>query len=309
MLNSLTNYQNNFANQQSAVSFQALTQDKFYVSSYPKQSNEICEYDVNISEHSELLSNLSKRVYDKTQTLSGKVSQSRYENALKSLANAMQELMQTLPKNSLSYDFADRLYAKFLTQQDPKILAYNMQFADSTELKTAKVQESKDNLINALESKNSNAINQALEQFQRSLQNYSLDLTSGLEQFFAIFENAFSLNQMEDIIENIASLYAYSKHNTYNITLTDGSSISWGYDARGQMKILINGTDITASLINANALLTEIENFKTLLNMLEKKENTTDTKSSQLSQIGFLSSFEDNIKASNKLLKTLLSEL
>lgn len=308
MLNSL-NYQNNFANQQSAVSFQALTQDKFYVSSYPKRSNEICEYDVNISEHSELLSNLSKRVYDKTQTLSGKVSQSRYENALKSLANAMQELMQTLPKNSLSYDFADRLYAKFLTQQDPKILAYNMQFTDGTELKTAKVQESKDNLINALESKNSNAINQALEQFQRSLQNYSLDLTSGLEQFFAIFENAFSLNQMEDIIENIASLYAYSKHNTYNITLTDGSSISWGYDARGQMKILINGTDITASLINANALLTEIENFKTLLNMLEKKENTTDTKSSQLSQIGFLSSFEDNIKASNKLLKTLLSEL
>lgn len=308
MLNSL-NYQNNFANQQSAVSFQALTQDKFYVSSYPKQSNEICEYDVNISEHSELLSNLSKRVYDKTQTLSGKVSQSRYENALKSLANAMQELMQTLPKNSLSYDFADRLYAKFLTQQDPKILAYNMQFTDGTELKTAKVQESKDNVINALESKNSNAINQALEQFQRSLQNYSLDLTSGLEQFFAIFENAFSLNQMEDIIENIASLYAYSKHNTYNITLTDGSSISWGYDARGQMKILINGTDITASLINANALLTEIENFKTLLNMLEKKENTTDTKSSQLSQIGFLSSFEDNIKASNKLLKTLLSEL
>lgn len=314
MIKSVTNNQNNFTNQRSAVSFQAFTQDKFYVSTQSNMSSEFCEYDANVTEHSTLLNNLSKRMYDKSQTILGKVSQSRYENAVKSLTNIMQELLQSLPKNSLSYDFADRLYERFLSQQDPKILAYeeidayNIKLTGGTELRTAKVQESKDNLINALESKNSNAINQALEQFQRSLQNYSLNLTSSVEQFFAIFENAFSQNQMEDIIENIASLYAYGKHNTYNITLTDGSSIAWGYDARGQMKILINGTDIMAFALNANALLAEIENFKTLLNMLEKKENTTDTKTNELSQTAFLSNFEDKSSANNNLLKTLLRD-
>ena len=78
---------------------------------------------------------------------------------------------------------------------------------------------------------------------------------------------------MQEIIDELATIQAYNDYKAHNISLADGSTISWNYDKNGNMLVKINGFDINTALENADKALTEMENFKTLLEMFKQREN------------------------------------
>lgn len=264
--------------------YKALTDDTFYVSpDYDLNEPKVATgYDTNIT-GGDKLESFSNRVYTQSQSIDGKVSQRRYKMAVNSLVAKMQEFMQTLPQNSLAYEWADRLYEHFLDTQSPYVMgydeidAYTIRLNGTMELANARVQESKDKFINALQTDAKNT-GEELAKLQETILGYSAHLTQmpvAAQQFFSTFESAFGDNEMQAIINDIATIMAYGEYNAHNIKLSDGSTISWERDARGVMSIFINGEAIETYLENTK-LLKDTENFATLLEMLDKKRDAND---------------------------------
>ena len=119
MTNSINSYYANSAQGTAKrPQYRALTDDTFYISpdDEPNAQKTASGYDANftdISTHSKLLDKFSGKAYQKSQSISGEVSQRRYERAVSSLTAKMQELMQTLPKTSLAYEWADNFTGIF----------------------------------------------------------------------------------------------------------------------------------------------------------------------------------------------------
>ncbi len=280
------NYAQNSTQQsaQTRPEFRTFTDDTFYVSpdyNFNKQRVPSA-YDTNVKEfiNSKCMEKFSSKVYQKSQSILGEVSQSKYERAVSSLATKMQEFMQTLPKNSLSYEWADRLYDSFLLEQSPETMGYDEIDAYTTklngkiELHTSRVQESKNRVMQALANK-SLGIENEIEKLKKELVNLDIhakQMPVAATHFFALFESAFSKSEMQAIIDDIATIEAYANYNAHHIKLADGSTISWSR-INGQMAIKINEFDINTALENADKALTEMENFKTLLEMFKQREN------------------------------------
>ena len=87
---------------------------------------------------------------------------------------------------------------------------------------------------------------------------------------------------MQEIIDELATIQAYNDYKAHNISLADGSTISWSYDKNGNMLVKINEFDINTALENADKALTEMENFKTLLEMFKQRENLNGLESENL---------------------------
>ena len=220
---------------------------------------------------------LNMQIYFKSQSILGEVSQSRYERTLKSLLAKVQNFMQGIQKDSFSYDFVDDIYGNVIFWAEPeKVFIKNNRTNLHEKANTLTlVQESKDKFLSALHNQ-SPSINQDFEEFKERLLNYKSCLemvrTSFLP-FFAAFKSEFSESEMQEIIDELATIRAYNDYKAHNISLADGSTISWSYDKNGNMLVKINGFDINTVLENADNVLTEMENFKTLLEIFKKREN------------------------------------
>ena len=220
---------------------------------------------------------LNMQIYFKSQSILGEVSQSRYERTLKSLLAKVQNFMQGIQKDSFAYDFVDDIYGNVIFWAEPeKVFIKNNRtnLHEKANILTL-VQESKDKFLSALHNQ-SPSINQDFEEFKERLLNYKSCLemvrTSFLP-FFAAFKSEFSESEMQEIIDELATIQAYNDYKAHNISLTDGSTISWSYDKNGNMLVKINEFDINTALENADKALTEMENFKTLLEMFKQREN------------------------------------
>ena len=220
---------------------------------------------------------LNMQIYSKSQSILGEVSQSRYERTLKSLLAKVQNFMQGIQKDSFAYDFVDDIYGNVIFWAEPeKVFIKNNRtnLHEKANILTL-VQESKDKFLSALHNQ-SPSINQDFEEFKERLLNYKSCLemvrTSFLP-FFAAFKSEFSESEMQEIIDELATIQAYNDYKAHNISLADGSTISWSYDKNGNMLVKINEFDINTALENADKALTEMENFKTLLEMFKKREN------------------------------------
>ena len=220
---------------------------------------------------------LNMQIYFKSQSILGEVSQSRYERTLKSLLAKVQNFMQGIQKDSFAYDFVDDIYGNVIFWAEPeKVFIKNNRtnLHEKANILTL-VQESKDKFLSALHNQ-SPSINQDFEEFKERLLNYKSCLemvrTSFLP-FFAAFKSEFSESEMQEIIDELATIRAYNDYKAHNISLADGSTISWSYDKNGNMLVKINEFDINTALENADKVLTEMENFKTLLEMFKQREN------------------------------------
>ena len=220
---------------------------------------------------------LNMQIYFKSQSILGEVSQSRYERTLKSLLAKVQNFMQGIQKDSFAYDFVDDIYGNVIFWAEPeKVFIKNNRtnLHEKANILTL-VQESKDKFLSALHNQ-SPSINQDFEEFKERLLNYKSCLemvrTSFLP-FFAAFKSEFSESEMQEIIDELATIRAYNDYKAHNISLADGSTISWNYDKNGNMLVKINEFDINTALENADKALTEMENFKTLLEMFKQREN------------------------------------
>ena len=219
---------------------------------------------------------LNMQIYFKSQSILGEVSQSRYERTLKSLLAKVQNFMQGIQKDSFAYDFVDDIYGNVIFWAEPeKVFIKNNRSNPHEKANTlALVQESKDKFLNALENKSA-SVSQEFKQLKDSLEFYrgclEMVRTSFLP-FFAAFKSEFSESEMQEIIDELATIGAYNDYKAHNISLTNGSTISWSR-INGQMAIKINEFDINTALENADKALTEMENFKTLLEMFKQREN------------------------------------
>ena len=229
---------------------------------------------------------LNMQIYFKSQSILGEVSQSRYERTLKSLLAKVQNFMQGIQKDSFAYDFVDDIYGNVIFWAEPeKVFIKNNRtnLHEKANILTL-VQESKDKFLSALHNQ-SPSINQDFEEFKERLLNYKSCLemvrTSFLP-FFAAFKSEFSESEMQEIIDELATIRAYNDYKAHNISLTDGSTISWSYDKNGNMLVKINEFDINTALENADKALTEMENFKTLLEMFKQRENLNGLESENL---------------------------
>ena len=229
---------------------------------------------------------LNMQIYFKSQSILGEVSQSRYERTLKSLLAKVQNFMQGIQKDSFAYDFVDDIYGNVIFWAEPeKVFIKNNRtnLHEKANILTL-VQESKDKFLSALHNQ-SPSINQDFEEFKERLLNYKSCLemvrTSFLP-FFAAFKSEFSESEMQEIIDELATIGAYNDYKAHNITLADGSTISWNYDKNGNMLVKINEFDINTALENADKVLTEMENFKTLLEMFKQRENLNGLESENL---------------------------
>ena len=226
---------------------------------------------------------LNMQIYFKSQSILGEVSQSRYERTLKSLLAKVQNFMQGIQKDSFAYDFVDDIYGNVIFWAEPeKVFIKNNRSNPHEKANTlALVQESKDKFLNALENKSA-SVSQEFKQLKDSLEFYrgclEMVRTSFLP-FFAAFKSEFSQSEIQEIIDELATIRAYNDYKAHNISLADGSTISWSYDKNGNMLVKINEFDINTALENADKALTEMENFKTLLEMFKQRENLSGLES------------------------------
>ena len=248
---------------------------------------------------------LNMQIYSKSQSILGEVSQSRYERTLKSLLAKVQNFMQGIQKDSFAYDFVDDIYGNVIFWAEPeKVFIKNNRGNPHEKANTlALVQESKNKFLNALENKSA-SVSQEFKQLKDSLEFYwgclEMVRTSFLP-FFAAFKSEFSESEMQEIIDELATIQAYNDYKAHNISLTDGSTISWSYDKNGNMLVKINEFDINTALENADKALTEMENFKTLLEMFKQRENLRDLESENLR---FNSSENSNLQAKFNLINS-----
>ena len=225
----------------------------------------------------------SKVYHQSSQTykFNKEISQSKYENAISFIINKMQGILEKKSNDKQAYEMANSFYKGFLSILNPEqlvlkeIQANEFKITDIQAPKSVFVETYKNQSIEALKNKNYKA-KEYLAKLEESLGRYEASLkhiTTHSMTFFSTFQSEFSESEMQEIIDELATIRAYNDYKAHNISLTDGSTISWNYDKNGNMLVKINEFDINTALENADKALTEMENFKTLLEMFKQREN------------------------------------
>ena len=216
-----------------------------------------------------------------TYKFNKEISQSKYENSISFIINKMQGILEKMSNDKQAYEMANSFYKGFLSILNPEqlvlkeIQANEFKITDIQAPKSVFVETYKNQSIEALNNKNYKA-KEYLAKLEESLGRYEASLgqiaVQGME-FFSTFESEFSQSEIQEIIAELATIKAYNNYEAHNITLSDGSIISWEYDINGQMIIKINEFDKNTALKNADMLFAEMENLKTLLEMFKQREN------------------------------------
>ena len=247
----------------------------------------------------------SKVYHQSSQTYSEneKISQSKYEKSVQFIISKMQDILSKMSEDNRAYELANRLYGNFLHRLNPEpfvLLETGVNQFKLTDIQAPRnvfVEFHKNKSIQALQSNDYKA-NDELAKLKDSIGRYEASLkqiaVQGME-FFSTFESEFSQSEIQEIIAELATIKAYNNYEAHNITLSDGSIVSWEYDINGQMVIKINEFDKNTALENADKALTEMENFKTLLEMFKQRENLNGLDSENL----HLNSSENSGKNSN----------
>ena len=216
-----------------------------------------------------------------TYKFNKEISQSKYENSISFIINKMQGILEKMSNDKQAYEMANSFYKGFLSILNPEqlvlkeIQANEFKITDIQAPKSVFVETYKNQSIEALNNKNYKA-KEYLAKLEESLGRYEASLgqiaVQGME-FFSTFESEFSQSEIQEIIAELATIKAYNNYEAHNITLSDGSIVSWEYDINGQMVIKINEFDKNTALKNADMLFAEMENLKTLLEMFKQREN------------------------------------
>ena len=225
----------------------------------------------------------SKVYHQSSQTykFNKEISQSKYENSISFIINKMQGILEKMSNDKQAYEMANSFYKGFLLILNPEqlvlkeIQANEFKITDIQAPKSVFVETYKNQSIEALKNKNYKA-KEYLAKLEESLGRYEASLkhiTTHSMTFFSTFQSEFSESEMQEIIDELATIQAYNDYKAHNISLADGSTISWSYDKNGNMLVKINEFDINTALENADKALTEMENFKTLLEMFKQREN------------------------------------
>lgn len=225
----------------------------------------------------------SKVYHQSSQTykFNKEISQSKYENSISFIINKMQGILEKMSNDKQAYEMANSFYKGFLLILNPEqlvlkeIQANEFKITDIQAPKSVFVETYKNQSIEALKNKNHKA-KEYLAKLEESLGRYEASLkhiTAHSMTFFSTFQSEFSESEMQEIIDELATIQAYNDYKAHNISLADGSTISWNYDKNGNMLVKINEFDINTALENADKALTEMENFKTLLEMFKQREN------------------------------------
>ena len=225
----------------------------------------------------------SKVYHQSSQTykFNKEISQSKYENSISFIINKMQGILEKMSNDKQAYEMANNFYKGFLLILNPEqlvlkeIQANEFKITDIQAPKSVFVETYKNQSIEALKNKNHKA-KEYLAKLEESLGRYEASLkhiTAHSMTFFSTFQSEFSESEMQEIIDELATIQAYNDYKAHNISLADGSTISWSYDKNGNMLVKINEFDINTALENADKALTEMENFKTLLEMFKQREN------------------------------------
>ena len=234
----------------------------------------------------------SKVYHQSSQTykFNKEISQSKYENSISFIINKMQGILEKMSNDKQAYEMANNFYKGFLLILNPEqlvlkeIQANEFKITDIQAPKSVFVETYKHQSIEALNNKNHKA-KEYLAKLEESLGRYEASLkhiATHSMTFFSTFQSEFSESEMQEIIDELATIGAYNDYKAHNITLADGSTISWSYDKNGNMLVKINEFDINTALENADKALTEMENFKTLLEMFKKRENLNGLESENL---------------------------
>ena len=228
----------------------------------------------------------SKVYHQSSQTYSEneKISQSKYEKSVQFIISKMQDILSKMSEDNRAYELANRLYGNFLHRLNPEpfvLLETGVNQFKLTDIQAPRsvfVEFHKNKSIQALQSNDYKASDE-LAKLKDSIGRYEASLkqiaVQGME-FFSTFESEFSQSEIQEIIAELATIKAYNNYEAHNITLSDGSIISWEYDINGQMIIKINEFDKNTALKNADMLFAEMENLKTLLDMFKQRENSND---------------------------------
>ena len=221
------------------------------------------------------------RQVSQTYSENEKISQSKYEKSVQFIISKMQDILSKMSEDNRAYELANRLYGNFLDRLNPEpfvLLETGVNQFKLTDIQAPRnvfVEFHKNKSIQALQSNDYKASDE-LAKLKDSIGRYEASLkqiaVQGME-FFSTFESEFSQSEIQEIIAELATIKAYNNYEAHNITLSDGSIVSWEYDINGQMVIKINEFDINTALENADKALTEMENFKTLLEMFKQREN------------------------------------
>ena len=225
----------------------------------------------------------SKVSHQSSQTykFNKEISQSKYENSISFIINKMQGILEKMSNDKQAYEMANNFYKGFLSIINPEqlvlkeIQANEFKITDIQAPKSVFVETYKNQSIESLKNKNHKA-KEYLAKLEESLGRYEASLkhiTTHSMTFFSTFQSEFSESEMQEIIDELATIQAYNDYKAHNISLADGSTISWSYDKNGNMLVKINEFDINTALENADKALTEMENFKTLLEMFKQREN------------------------------------
>lgn len=224
----------------------------------------------------------SKVYHQSSQTykFNKEISQSKYENSISFIINKMQGILEKMSNDKQAYEMANSFYKGFLLILNPEqlvlkeIQANEFKITDIQAPKSVFVETYKNQSIEALKNKKHKA-KEYLAKLEESLGRYEASLkhiTTHSMTFFSVFQSEFSESEMQEIIDELATIGAYNDYKAHNISLADGSTISWSYDKNGNMLVKINEFDINTALENADKALTEMENFKTLLEMFKQRE-------------------------------------
>ena len=230
------------------------------------------------------------RQVSQTYSVNEKISQDKYEKSVQFIINKMQDILNKMSEDSQTYELANKLYGNFLHRLNPEpfvLLETGVNQFKLTDIQAPRnvfVEFHKNKSIQALQSNDYKASDE-LAKLKDSIGRYEASLkqiaVQGME-FFSTFESEFSQSEIQEIIAELATIKAYNNYEAHNITLSDGSIVSWEYDINGQMVIKINEFDKNTALKNADMLFAEMENFKTLLEMFKQRENLNGLESENL---------------------------
>ena len=234
----------------------------------------------------------SKVYHQSSQTykFNKEISQSKYENSISFIINKMQGILEKMSNDKQAYEMANSFYEGFLLIINPEqlvlkeIQANEFKITDIQAPKSVFVETYKNQSVEALKNKSHKA-KEYLAKLEESLGRYEASLkhiTTHSMTFFSTFQSEFGESEMQEIIDELATIQAYNDYKAHNISLADGSTISWSYDKNGNMLVKINEFDINTALENADKALTEMENFKTLLEMFKQRENLNGLESENL---------------------------
>ena len=261
------------------------------------------------------------RQVSQTYSVNEKISQGKYEKSVQFIINKMQDILNKMSEDSQTYELANKLYGNFLHRLNPEpfvLLETGVNQFKLTDIQAPRnvfVEFHKNKSIQALQSNDYKASDE-LAKLKDSIGRYEASLkqiaVQGME-FFSTFESEFSQSEIQEIIAELATIKAYNNYEAHNITLSDGSIVSWEYDINGQMVIKINEFDKNTALKNADMLFAEMENFKTLLDMFKQKEylNSTNLNSNENSNTNLNSNKTNSNKfnSTDNFLKALLNSV